>query len=119
MITIREALNEYLLELKIILKEFENFMSSPSIDQLSNIAKDLISLGTDLYPKFSVIGHRALCNITIDAGQKMYHRSKRIYKLTKDDEEYVKDIYEVFSSIASKIESGEYEESLNKIRKNN
>ena len=116
---IHNSLRKFLNGLKLILIKFDRFLETLNIDLLNEIANDFINLGNSLYAEFGSISHRVLCVTALEAGLKLRERYQELQSrsINSRDLEYFNDVYNIFKYIANKIESGEYEEELIKMKK--
>ncbi len=116
--TVSQVLGNFQAGLTETLLKLQEFLDDRNVETLKEAVNMMGSLAIIYRVEFAEISHSVLPGTVYEASVMMSERIAKIEEngLAEADVEYVREIYELFRFIADKIETGEYEAELNKMR---
>jgi len=118
--SINRLLSNFLVGLDEILLKFKDFLDTNNLDSLREASNLLNILARIHFQRFTEVKHSVLPSSVYEASIMMNKKINEIENrgIKDEDIEYFREIYELFSFIAEKIRSGEYEKGLQDMRRN-
>jgi len=118
--SINRLLSNFLVGLDEILLKFKDFLDTHNLDSLREASNLLNILAMIHFQRFTKVKHSVLPSSVYEASIMMNKKINEIENrgIKEEDIEYFREIYELFSFIAEKIRSGEYEKGLQDMRSN-
>ena len=116
--TVSQVLGDFQVGLTETLLKLQEFLDDRNVETLKEAVDMMGSLAIIHRVEFAEISHSVLPGTVFEASVMMSERIAKIEEkgLAEEDMEYVREIYELFKYIADKIETGEYEAELNKMK---